>query len=323
VIGYKGRNWRLKYRGEEELLKDDKGIPLPVLPVVIVGVSPSVSKQFYAKGYVEGSDEAPDCFSLDGVNPDASSTKKQHSVCATCPNNAWGSRISEDGKKGKACSDRRRIAVVPLGDLKNESYGGPMMLSLPPTSLGNLANYAAMLERKGASLEFVGTKLGFDYDVAYPRITFEAIGWLSQEQAIEVIGSDGNSGICAEPIIEQMLQQTSEVVASEPAAEPESALDQGAPPAVVAQRLTVVETPVQSPTPAPTPSASEPVQAAEPEQAAAAPPKRQRASSAFQTPAQEPVQVAPQEAPARQVPPTVVQEAPQDLQSAIDELLNA
>ena len=27
VIGFKGRNWRLKHRGEEELIKDDRGTP--------------------------------------------------------------------------------------------------------------------------------------------------------------------------------------------------------------------------------------------------------------------------------------------------------
>lgn len=319
VIGYKGRNWRIKYRGEEQLLMNEQRQPIPTLDVVIVGVSPNVSKQFYAKGYVEGSDEAPDCFSLDGVKPDAASTQKQCATCAGCPQNAWGSRVSEDGKKGKACSDRRRIAVVPLGDLKNETYGGPMMLSLPPTSLGNLANYASFLERKGASLEYVGTRLGFDYDVAYPRITFETVGWLTQEQAIEVIGPDGNSGICAEPVIEQMLQQANEV-AAEPTAEPVSALDEGGPPQVVQQRLTVTETPVE-PKPAPAP-----VQQAEAEPAPAAPPKRQRAASAFQTaPASAPgpvVQAGPHGSQPS-APPTAVAEAPQDLQSAIDELLNS
>jgi hypothetical protein len=75
-------------------------------------------------------------------------------------------------------------------------------------SLNNLANYADLLQRKDASFEVVATRLGFDYDVAYPRITFEAIGWLSPEQLALVLGPDGNGGVCADPLIERMLGAT-------------------------------------------------------------------------------------------------------------------
>ena len=67
VVGYKGRSWRLKHRGEETLLRDAQNRPMPELDVVIVGVAPSISKIYYARAYVEGDDSAPDCFSLDGV----------------------------------------------------------------------------------------------------------------------------------------------------------------------------------------------------------------------------------------------------------------
>lgn len=36
----------------------------------------------------------------------------QNDVCATCPNNEWG---SSDTGRGKACSERRRIAMLPAG----------------------------------------------------------------------------------------------------------------------------------------------------------------------------------------------------------------
>lgn len=326
VIGYKGRNWRIKFRGEEQLLMNEQRQPIPTLDVVIVGVSPNVSKQYYAGNFVEGSDAAPDCFSLDGVSPDASSTKKQCATCATCPHNAWGSKVSEDGKKGKACSDRRRIAVVPLGDLENETYGGPMMLSLPPTSLGNLANYAGMLERKGASLEFVGTRLGFDYDVAYPRITFEATRWLTNEEAVEVVGADGSGGVCANPVIERMLMLgEAGATASAAAAAPDPLAQGGPAPAFQQRAVAPVDAVAGAPEPAAEP-AQMPVYQMQPAPATAAPPKRQRASSAFQTAPAAAPQPAPQPEPKPSAVPTpvvTVHEAPQDMNAAIEELLGA
>jgi hypothetical protein len=294
IIGYKGRNFRIKYRSEETLLKDERGVPLPTLEVVIVGVASGISKQFYEKGFVEGDSAAPDCFSVNGTAPDASSPKKQCSTCAVCPKNQWGSKITESGSKGKACQDSRRISVVPAGDLENEMFGGPMLLRLPPTTLAAFAQYGAMLDKKGAGMEYVKTEIGFDYDVAYPKMTFKATGWLSEAEAVAVIGADGQSGICANPQVHRMLAEAVDEVAHDPAAvaAPVAApvhdpLAAGGPAKVFAQPApTVVAEPVHAPVAAP-------VQAAAP------------------------APVAP--APA----PNVVQAAPSDMESAIDDLLNA
>lgn len=321
VIGYKGRNWRVKFRGEETLLKDDRGVPVPNLDVIIVGVAAGISKQYYEKKFSEGDDAAPDCFSVNGVAPDASSPRKQCSTCAVCPKNQWGSRITEAGKKAKACQDSRRLAVVPLGDPENETYGGPMLLRIPPTSLSNLANYAGMLERKGASLEFVGTRLGFNYDVAYPQITFDATGWLDDEQARMVVGADGAGGIMADPVIERMLEEAVVEVSHDPvAAAPADPLAQGAPAAAFRP---VAAAPVQA---APEPPVQEQVVQEQPAEPA---PSKRRASpfQAASTPVDPPP--APTAAPKPVAKPapvaatTVVAQAPNDLQAAIDDLLSA
>ena len=199
VVGYKGRSWRIKFRGEVQLVRDAAGRPMPDLDVVIVGVAPSVSKIYYEKSYVEGDDNPPDCFSLDGVAPDANAPKKQNPTCGNCPKNAWGSRVTDAGKRAKACQDSRRVALVPLGDIANESLGGPMLLRVPPTSLPNLANYADFLTRKGADIPWVGTRLSFDEDVAYPKLKFSALGFLDDEQAEAV------AAVMEDPLIERML----------------------------------------------------------------------------------------------------------------------
>jgi hypothetical protein len=236
VVTYKGKNWRVKYRSEETVIRDERKQPCTSIEVVIVGISPAISRQYFANSYSEGSSDGPDCFSSDGIKPDASAPHKQNPTCATCPRGQWGSRITDGGKRAKECQDTRRIAVVPLNDIENKLFGGPMLLRIPPMSINNLGQYTQFLDRKGASVETVATLIGFDVDMAYPRLTFEALGYLSDAQQRLVIGDDGNSGVCADPIINRMLATAEEVwtpprLASDvpPEPKPEPAEEYGPP----------------------------------------------------------------------------------------------
>lgn len=186
-IGIKGKVWSAKYRGETEAMLDARGIPIPTLEVVIVGVSQAISKRYYATGFNENDEgKAPDCWSSNGTTPDPTSAALQSPTCALCPHNQWGSKITDAGKKAKSCGDARRVAVVPLMDIENSGYGGPMLLSIPPMSLPSLAKYCNDLEKFGAEPFMVGTSLRFDYKMAYPQIEFEALGWLDEAQALAV-----------------------------------------------------------------------------------------------------------------------------------------
>lgn len=256
TLGYKGKNWRIKYRGEEEILFDDRGTPLPELNVVIVGVSPHISKNWYGKRYGEGDSEAPDCFSSDGVFPDMAAKNRQSPSCAACPQNAWGSRITDSGKKAKACQDVRRIAVVPSGDIRNENYGGPMLLRIPPMSLNNLAKFGTDLARMGYQPYMVETKLKFDYSVAYPLITFTPTALLGDAQAAEVLDA------LEDPLIDRMLQAdtrgATEVQEPAPArsafagsANPNPVEQPPAPPPVTPPPPPAPPEPVEIPPPAP------------------------------------------------------------------------
>jgi hypothetical protein len=243
VISYKGRNWRIKYRGEEELLKDPRtGAPVATLDVVIVGVSPNISKQYYEKRYSEGDDASPDCWSLNGKTPDPTAPKKQCNTCAACPQNIFGSRITEAGKKAKACQDSRRIAVVPAGDIANESYGGPMLLRLPPMSLSSFAAYGNVLNRYSAQPYMVQTTLGFNYDVAYPLITFNPSAWLDDEQGAAVAEQLEN------PLIERIMEfEAPPEAASEALPEEATGLAGGKPPAALAPKATTPKPAVVKP----------------------------------------------------------------------------
>lgn len=212
VISFRGKVWRIKYRGEErDLMRPDGDGPAHSIEVVIVRASTIVSKIFYREGYKEGSTESPDCFSTNGQTPDPSSKHKQANTCAACPMNAWGSRITPAGKQGKACSDSKRVVVVPLNDIANEVFGGPMLLRVPAASLQDAASYATTLGQLGYPIEAVGTRIAFDTKEAYPKLLFSAIRPLKDEEADKVLALREDIRVA------RILAEGSEHVAAAPA----------------------------------------------------------------------------------------------------------
>lgn len=195
IVGYKGKVWSIRYRGDETpLMREDGDGPRGSIEAIILKASQHISKIWYEAGYVEGSNAAPDCFSNNGIAPEPTSAKKQCDSCALCPHNAWGSRITPAGKSGKACADSKRLAVVPLIDIPNEMYGGPMLLRVPAASLQDLAMYGQKMQQMGYPYYSVGTRIGFDANESYPKFTFGAIRGLNDAEADLVLAErDGHT----------------------------------------------------------------------------------------------------------------------------------
>jgi hypothetical protein len=177
VISYKGNRWHVVEGGNRTLLTNEDGDPRSSIEVVILKSNPHLSKIYYDGGYEEGSTAKPTCYSNDGHGPASDATSPQAAKCAVCKHNAWGSRITENGSKGKACADLRRVAVAPSGDLTK-----PMLLRIPAASLKELSQYADMLNKRKAPYSAVVTKIGFDPEVAYQRMKFRAVRWLDAEE---------------------------------------------------------------------------------------------------------------------------------------------
>lgn len=184
VIRYKGKVWSMsKADGDREKIMreiDGEMQPAPYIDVVILDVGPSAdrklnAKVWYAKAFVEGDEPAaPDCSSDDGITPRADSKNKQSDNCATCPKNVWGS--GKEGK-GRECGDSKRLAVATADNLK-----APMLLTVPAGSLGGFNEYLNWLLKKGVEVCYATvTRIGFDYDAAHPKLTFKAIGWVSED----------------------------------------------------------------------------------------------------------------------------------------------
>lgn len=193
IIGYRGKVWSIKHQGKEtQLMRPDGDGARGSIEVVVVKASAAIAKIFYKGGYVEGSSSPPDCWSSNGVTPDAAAQNKQASTCAQCPMNAWGSRVTESGKQGKACSDSRRIAIVPLEDIQNEAFGGPMLLRIPAASLKDLKAYGDRLNSFGFPYYAVATRISFDPKEAYPKFVFKEMRPLTEAEASQIIDLRGD-----------------------------------------------------------------------------------------------------------------------------------
>lgn len=183
VMSIRGAKWRIVEGGEEHPIYMTGTRDLaPSVKVIILRANAALSKTFYAGQFVEGSDAKPDCASNDGIAPSPDSPNPQHTNCASCPNNVWGSKTSPSGAKIKACADVRRVAILPADDMEYS----PILLRIPGASLGDLAAYGKALKQRGIPYAAVVTKLSFDPDAAYPKILFQFERVLTAEEMAKV-----------------------------------------------------------------------------------------------------------------------------------------
>ena len=253
-ISLKGARFRIVEGGTETVLDTT------TIEVVIVGANPRLSKAWYSKAWDANAEaSAPDCFSLDGVGPDKSSTNPQNDLCASCPQNAWGSKTSPTGAQIKACSDKKRLAVVAADDPSGPVY----LLEVTPAALKSLNDYQKELSVRGIAAEIVRTKLGFDTNASFPKLIFGFGGFLDEDTMIAVdslFGSDSVKAITGEATTKP---------AALPAPTPKPApLKQVAPPAPVVEEVVEEEAPAPkrgfgapkaaapAPAPAPKPKAA-------------------------------------------------------------------
>lgn len=148
---------RISLKAMAFTLVDSMGVQIPMqtfdpnfgrfIDVVIIGANPSKSKVYYEFEYDSTKDEPPTCFSDNGIGASSQASVPQNAeggfLCATCPNNVWGSSTSRrTNKPTKACNDRKKLAVVVCNDPAQLVY----QLNIPPASLKNLAALATALK---------------------------------------------------------------------------------------------------------------------------------------------------------------------------------
>ena len=236
-ISLKGSRFRIVEDGTEEVLDTT------FLDVVIVGANPNVTKLWYDKAWSPDAEaEAPACFSLDGERPDSSAEKPQSDLCATCPHNAWGSKVSESGQKIKACPDNKRLAVVSPDDATGTVY----LLTVTASVLGALKQYHKELINRGIPPELVITRLSFDTDASYPKLKFGFGGFVDEattNELVDVFGSDE---------VLRVVGQPSAPATPAPTPKPQLVAETPAPAPAAPEPAPVAAEPAPEPTPAKT-----------------------------------------------------------------------
>ena len=270
TLSLKGSRFSIRYKGADILQQNADNTPMQSLEVVLLKASPAISKFYYEKQYVEGQINVPDCFSLDGIRPDASSAKPQDQLCARCPQNQFGSRTTQQGKKAKACSDNRRVALVPAGDLTNAMYDGPLLLRLPLRSMQALVDYGRLLHRNLGDVNYnhVVTRLAFNTGSAFPLLTFTAVRMLADHEKALIVPFFQRQADGAPTAIERVLGDMSELTTAKPDTSGDSGASLDVAAFEAATAAAAAPQPVQQPAPQPQPQpVQQPVQpAAQPAQ---------------------------------------------------------
>lgn len=187
------------------------------LSVILIAARHTLSKRYYAEKYTTGSLEAPDCSSRDSVTPDVADPI--HHNCTHCPKNQWGSRITEAGKEGKACSDYKRVVLWPV-----ELSEDPLVLDIAATSLKApkgqkhtvlmFGDYMTQLAKHGMDPTQVVTKVSFT-DAEYPQLSFTFERYVDEDEWLRVqeLRESDDVNTC---IDEELFETEGEVEDAEP-----------------------------------------------------------------------------------------------------------
>ena len=201
-ISIKGGRFRIVEGGVETVMDSS------TIEVIVVGASRLLTKQWYAKAWTPDAEAvAPDCFSLNGVRPDPASSSPQADMCAECEHNVWGSKITPQGTKIKACPDQKRVAVVAADDPAGPVY----LLTITPAALTSWAQYSKKLKMHGVSPDLLRTKVSFDTSASFPKLMFsngdfndadtQAIidGVVDNDSVRHVLGDDDEGAVAEVP----------------------------------------------------------------------------------------------------------------------------
>jgi len=151
---------------------------------------------YYVEDFDPEAPSAPTCYAFGRdektIAPHGEVEKPQCASCVDCEWNKWAS--SARGR-GKACRNRRRLAVIPAGTLdaagrftafnEPEAYEAQQVvyLALPPTSINGFGGFvkqvAGALQRPPHGI-FTKVKLVPDNKTQF-KVTFEALGPVPRE----------------------------------------------------------------------------------------------------------------------------------------------
>ena len=161
----------------------------------------------------------------------------QADLCAECPHSQWG---SADTGRGKACSNRRRLAVIPAGrfvptgkrretemevfeDAEDFRDGDIAFLKLPVTSTKNWSKYVHSLSKEHQAPPFGAiTHIYLESDAKTQfKVHFDLIEIIDDEDILDILFDRNDE---AKEVIEQPYNEPTDEEMEEPKAKAKSGL---------------------------------------------------------------------------------------------------
>jgi hypothetical protein len=152
------------------------------------------TRAWWDKSFEEqGGGAPPDCSSADaeratvnedGVHPGAPSDENGLLICEACPKSQFGSD-PRPGSKAQHCKLVRQLFLLTPDDLL------PIVVSLPPTSVGTAGKYFLRLSRAGVPYYSVVTQIELSQEqsgggIKYSRANFSLVERLDAESAANI-----------------------------------------------------------------------------------------------------------------------------------------
>jgi hypothetical protein len=180
--------------------------------------------KYYSIAYDGDNIQPPDCYAFGRdekkLAPHEVAGKKQCEFCANCAKNQFGSAAQG---RGKACSNRRKLALVEAGTLLNRKFkaydkeelerANVGYLEIPPTSINTWGAYVkqvACVIKRGPQTVYTKISLVPDNKTQF-RVCFELVGPIPDkliETALQHSEKAKESIIVAWPVIEVEAQTT-------------------------------------------------------------------------------------------------------------------
>jgi hypothetical protein len=204
-ISIRGKAFRKVVGGKEVSVVEENHMNM-----IIVKMSHTASRTFYAQSYKEGEKISPTCWSSDSRVPDIEVKTPQAKTCDTCQ---FSARNSGANGTGTACRLSWRMAVV----LPSDPSGDVMQLVLPATSCFGKEEggkypfrpYVQLLANNNVSAGRVVTKMQFDSKSSTPKLLFSPAAAVDPSMA-DVLARQGKSA-AAESAVKLTVYQNDEV----------------------------------------------------------------------------------------------------------------
>ena len=264
ALTFEGKVWSISLDGKKtKLMKidtDGEEQPVQIFTGIVLGYNAARGRSFYTGTYDPKNPRVPDCWSEDGVRPHDNVPRetRQAATCAACPNAKKGSSQNDKGQSTVACSQFKKLAVIPTQKL---GQFPPLRLTIKITSIYDKSGadshpgwYAwdqyldLLISNNVHHTAKLPTKIKFDSSVAYPKLLFAPGKEFLTDEQWEIVkplaASDETKALLAEsfspaadktgtkPLPEDDEDETELPAAPPPAqAKPAKAAKAAAPPA--------------------------------------------------------------------------------------------